>query len=172
MNRNEIITLYYNDKGVNDAIANICPKHLRDDLKQHIFLILSEKTEGEIVAMHYRQQIRFFIVRIIINSIRGNGRSDFAKLFRSHEELTDEPEEINFNPIEYLEAFAQRETDEKKIEECIKEIENLHPYYRILLKAYAEKGSYRKAAAATEFNTMTVFDAVKKAKQEIKEKIK
>lgn len=171
MTKNEIITTYYNDKGIDEALTNLCPHYLRDDLKQHIFLILLEKPEGEVVAMHFKGQLRFFIIRIIINSIRGNGRSDFAKQMADSGHPIEDDNQHAFDPIQYIEEFAEREKDEKKIEQCIKVIENLHPYYKILLKTYVESGSYRKAAAATEFNTMTVFDAVKKAKQQIKEQL-
>lgn len=162
MTRNEIITEYYNDKGVNDALINLCPQHLRADLKQHIFLILSEKTEGEVTAMHFKGQLRFFIVRIIINSIRGNGRSDFAKLFRSHEELIDEP-------IVYEENYDHDK--DRLLNQCEAAAQELYWYNQTLLQEYLRVGSYRKVADLIGIPTMAVYDAITKAKQEIKEKV-
>jgi hypothetical protein len=163
MTRNEIITHYYQDENINTSLATLCPEHLRNDLKQHIFLILLEKPEGELIAMHFRGQIRFFIGRIIINSIRGNGRSSFNKLYNpSGEELTTEFIAEDECPVE----------KELSLTECVQAAENLYWYNRELLNQYLELGSYRKVAEKVGIPHMAVFDAVKKAKQEIKEKIK
>ncbi len=163
MNKEQIILQLYRNEAIENCLENCCPAHLRMDLKQHIFIILLDKTEADIISMHTKGMLQFYVIRTILNSVRGNGRSDFNRLFNScGVELKD-------STSIFYEEYNHDE--ERLMNECEAAAQELYWYNKHLLDEYIKLGSYRAVSKAIGIPTMAVFEAVKTAKEQIKKKV-
>lgn len=89
MTKNEVISIIAKEKMVETAIANIAKTNsdVLNDLSQEIYLDLLEKDEQKIVKLYETNQIRFFIVRMILNNLFSKN-SPFYQTFRKNANLT------------------------------------------------------------------------------------
>ena len=85
--KNEIITEFYRRKEFNDCINKQEPEHLRDDLRAEVMLILLETSEEKIKALHEKDELKYYAVRIILNLIQSKTSSFFKKYRQSLVEL-------------------------------------------------------------------------------------
>lgn len=159
--RNDIISELYQSKEVNELISKIRPVELQDDLKQYAFAVLLEKPDQFIIDLHNKKQLRYFLVKIITNSVFTN-RSGFMTLHK----LSNN---IDVDAISDIDDMSSNCHD--LLDNCNKEIKNIYWYNAELLNLYAIHGSYRKVADITQIPTKSVYNAIKKAKEQIKEKI-
>ena len=74
---------------VETAIANIAKTNsdVLNDLSQNIYLDLLEKDEQKIVKLYEDNQIRFFVVRMILNNLFSKN-SPFYQTFKKNANLT------------------------------------------------------------------------------------
>ena len=160
MTKNQIITELYQSKEVEELILKIQPSDLRDDLKQYVFHVLCEKPDEFIIELNSKNQLKYYAVRIITNSIFSD-RSFFYVNYRNQKEV-------------YCDQFADikdEETNHDLLDKCEKEVEKLYWYNQELLKLYAKNGSYRAVSQETGIPVKSVHNAVKKAKIQIRSKL-
>jgi hypothetical protein len=189
--KNKILTALYQSKELADLLNKMNPEHLREDLKQELFLALTETPESKIIALHEKGQLRFYACRIVLNMIASN-TSPFHKKFRQcvlsfmddlphPEEREEESRSFGLN-----QAFATdfNEVEEKEyqhnalltaVNKCLDEM----PYYeQNLFKAYVEAGSAGKMIKAMKQQTghyipkRSILVTVKKVKDQIRKEVK
>lgn len=160
-NKNEIITELYVSKEVNDLIKKIKPVELQDDLKQYAFTVLCEKSSEFIIELNNKKQLKFFLVKIISNSVFSN-RSGFLTQHKINDEL-------------HLDTIEQQVDHEdhyhEMIDKCVIESKKLYWYNQELLNLYSIHRSYRAVSEITNIPVKSIHNAIKKAKQQIKKTI-
>ena len=89
MTKNEVVNIIAKEKMVETAIANIAKTNsdVLNDLSQEIYLDLLEKDEQKIVKLYEANQIRFFVVRMILNNLFSKN-SPFYQTFKKNANLT------------------------------------------------------------------------------------
>jgi len=87
MHKNEIIGQIAKDKLVEDIISNCqVPSQYKDDLSSMVYLILLETDEEKIIGMYERDELRFYITRIVLNNYNSK-TSPFHKTYRKYERM-------------------------------------------------------------------------------------
>lgn len=72
MTKNEIIERIAKEKMIEEIINNLAigeTKFNLDDLKQDVYLALLNKDEDKIIQLYINKQLKFYIVRMIINQL-------------------------------------------------------------------------------------------------------
>lgn len=89
MTKNEIIEKLAKERLVETAVANIAKTNsdILNDLSQEIYLDLLQKDEQKIVKLYESNQIRFFVVRMILNNLFSKN-SPFYQTFRKNTNTT------------------------------------------------------------------------------------
>ena len=161
LTKNDIISKLYLNKEVDDLISKIKPEDLRDDLKQYAFQVLCEKPDEFIIELNDKKQLKYFLVKIISNSIFSN-RSGFLTQHRNNRELNTDiiPDIIDDN-----ESYHQL------IDKCVDESKKIYWYHQELLQLYAIHGTYRAVSEITNIPVKSIHNAIKKAKETIKQNI-
>lgn len=160
-NKNEIITALYNSKEVNDLIRKIKPSDLQDDLKQYAFTVLCEKPAEFIIELNHKKQLKFFLVKIISNSVFSN-RSGFLTQHKLSDELHHDVMEQQVDTADNYHEL---------IDKCVIESKNLYWYNQELLNLYSIHGSYRAVSEITKIPVKSIYNAIKKAKTQIKKSL-
>lgn len=150
MESTQIIADIYQSSEITEVLSKVNPEHIRDDLRQHIFLELLEKPDAFIVDLNKRGKLKCFIVKMIYNTSRFT-KSRFAKE-RGKEVMVDQLPDI----IEEVE------------EEIVIPIDKIKEYDGGLLQLYAEFGTYQRVSTLTGIPVTSVFNTIKKAKRNIK----
>ena len=91
MTKNEIIEIIAKERLVEQICSNIakssdCDDTLKD-LSQEIYLDLLSKDEEKIVNLYETNQIRFFVVRMILNNLFSKN-SPYYQTFKKNANLT------------------------------------------------------------------------------------
>ena len=161
MLRNEIITEFWESKSVKEAFEKMQPVELQADLKAEVFLILCEMEEEKLIGLYERNELKYYMVRIMLNMIKSD-RSSFFKNYRNYVELLE-------NDVEVV------ETDPSETYEKIElHLQNLHWYNRELFKLYALdfKKNAKELSRKTGIPYMSIVRSINKTKAEIKKNIK
>lgn len=89
MNKNDVIGKLAKERLVETIVSNIAKTNsdVLNDLSQNIYLDLLEKDEQKIVKLYESNQIRFFVVRMILNNLFSKN-SPFYQTFRKNANLT------------------------------------------------------------------------------------
>jgi hypothetical protein len=125
MVKNKILAEYWDLKEVNDAFAKMQPEELQYDLKAEVFLVLCEMNEDKLKGMYERNELKFYIVRIMLNMIKSD-RSTFYKNYRNHIEFVDVDKDfeiINYDKMDLIDKL------EKNLEGCDRYYGKKCPYY-------------------------------------------
>lgn len=160
-NKNEIITTLYQSKEVNDLIRKIKPVELQDDLKQYAFTVLCEKPDEFIIELNNKKQLKFFLVKIISNSVFSN-RSGFLTQHKLNDELHVDVMEQQIDTADNYHEL---------IDKCVIETKKLYWYNQELLNLYSIHGSYRAVSEITKIPVKSIYNAIKKGKQQIKKSL-
>lgn len=160
MDRNKIIEDLWLSKEVNQAFAKMQPEDLRDDLKSEVFMVLLELSDEKLFGMSERNELRFFLVRVMLNMIKSD-RSSFYKNYRNHVEL-DVKEKFD-NDEEYN-LFDRLEDS----------MVDMHWYQKEIIKLYAL--NFNKNAKELSKDTgipyMSIIRTLKQTKNELRKKIR
>lgn len=158
--RNEIIEKLWRSKEVNQAFAKMQPEDLQEDLKSEVFCVLLELSEEKLQGMYERNELKFYIVRIMLNMIKSD-RSGFWKKYRNFTEL--ETKEIKEEHYEE-EIFDNLESS----------LLTLHWYQAELLNIYANEfnSNAKEVSKATGIPYMSIIRTLKQTKNELKKKIR
>jgi len=159
MGRNEILVEFWQSEEVNKAFSKMHPIELQDDLKSEVFLILSELPEDKLIALYDRKELRFYIVRVMLNLVQ-NANNQFYKKYRNFVEYTHK---------EIIEIVQEDITDIVKIS-----VDNLHWYKKELLRLYTEEFNCNPKALSrdTGIPYMSIIRTLNITKSELKSKIR
>lgn len=81
--RTKILTDLYNSKDIETLLSKMEPADLRGDLKQELFVVLAEKDPLFIEELHFKKQLNFYAVRIVLNMVKSSS-SRFHHMYRKH----------------------------------------------------------------------------------------
>jgi hypothetical protein len=157
--RNEILVEFWNSKDVNNAIAKMHPVELQQDLKSEVFLILAELDNDKIVGLYQRKELKFYIVRIILNLVKSTDKKFFQK-YR--------------NFIEYKEIDTAEVFQEDIIDNVINAVDELYWYQKEVLRLYANEFdcNARELSRKTGIPYMSLIRTINQTKKELKKKIR
>lgn len=159
MGRNEILTEFWLSEEVNKAFSKMHPIELQDDLKAEVFLILAEFPDEKIIGLYERKELRFYIVRIMLNLVQ-NSNNQFFKQYR--------------NFVEYTQTEITDEVQEDLTDKVNLSLVDLHWYKKELLRTYTE--DFKCNAKALSRNTgipyMSIIRTLNITKSELKSKIR
>ena len=165
MVKNEILAEFWESKEVNDAFGKMQPEELRYDLKAEVFLVLCEMDEEKLVGMYNRNELKFYIVRIMLNMIKSD-RSTFYKNYRNHiefagNEAAKELNKLNEEPTELFEKLERK-------------LEDLHWYNKEILKLYAIdfKKNAKELSRKTGIPYMSIVRTINKTKKLMKQNLR
>jgi hypothetical protein len=163
MVKNEILAEYWDLKEVNDAFAKMQPEELQYDLKAEVFLVLCEMNEDKLKGMYERNELKFYIVRIMLNMIKSD-RSTFYKNYRNHIEFVDVDKDfeiINYDKMDLIDKLE-------------KNLEGLHWYNKEILKLYAIdfKKNAKELSRKTGIPYMSIVRTINKTKKLMKTNIR
>lgn len=181
--RNKIIAELFTSKEFNDCIKKMQPVELQDDLRAEVALILCEKKDEVIIALHNASPfaLKYYTVRIILNLIQSK-TSPFYKKYRQpiyeYSELFSGKEHDEFriknisqystNEEQEAEDFNKRMQKELKEDNVMRIIDGLYWYDREILKLYIEKGDYRTVAKELNISWSSIYDTIQMAINKIK----
>lgn len=161
MVKNEILGQYWTLKEVNDAFEKMQPEELRYDLKAEVFLVLCEMNEDKLVGLYERNELKFYIVRIMLNMIKSD-RSTFYKNYRNYTEFVDQ-------------GFASDDYDKTDMFEKLElNMDGLHWYNKEMLKLYAIdfKKNAKELSRKTGIPYMSIIRTINKTKKQMKTNIR
>jgi hypothetical protein len=162
MVKNKILAEYWTLKEVNDAFAKMHPEELQYDLKAEVFLVLCEMNEDKLIGMYERNELKFYIVRIMLNMIKSD-RSNFYKSYRNYTEYVDNDTEVEVN-------FDKSDL----VDKLEKNLEGLHWYNKEILKLYAIdfKKNAKELSRKTGIPYMSIVRTINKTKKQMKTNIR
>ena len=160
MTRHEIIVQLWEDADIRQAIGKMQPVELHDDLRQEMFLVICELEEERLLKMHAEGWVKFFLVRTMVNMVKGD-RSTFFKKFR---QTFFEFLENQNRDVENIATFEEQHQSSNVVE-CV---EALPWYDRELLKLYAEDKNIAKLSKATRIPYRSLFKTITKAKIKVR----
>jgi hypothetical protein len=165
MVKNKILAEFWDLKEVNEAFGKMQPEELRYDLKAEVFLVLCEMDEQKLIGLYERNELRFYIVRTMLNMIKSD-RSTFYKNYRNHIEfvasdLNREIKRINDEPTDLIDKLE-------------KNLEGLHCYNKEILKLYAIdfKKNAKELSRKTGIPYMSIVRTINKTKKQMKQNIR
>ena len=195
--KSTILATLYQSKELESLLAKMHPDHLREDLKQELFLVLCEKSEAEIKRLHDSATLRYYAVRIVCNMVKSN-TSPFFKKYRQVIKQFIEDTEVETTPGSVTASFGINQafvTDFNEVQEQEQSHQNLlnavhqcldgiaqqgqsGEYEVELFKAYVEAGSAGKlnkkmtALTGHSISKRSICSTVKKVRETVKEEVK
>ena len=176
MTKSSILTEIYNSNEVAKVIQTLKPVHLQQDILQHCFLELFEKSEEFIIDLYQRNKLTHYIVKILYNTAHFT-RTTFKKqlgkeiLFDDLNqtycdgEYTKDDDYVG-SSIEYSRQLLGCIVSEE-YEEISVNLDRLYWYKREILKLYASKGTYQKVSDATNIPASSIYLTVLQARREV-----
>jgi len=157
MDKNGIITELWQSQDLNDALKKMKPVEIQEDLKSELFLIICEIEESKLIDLYDKKQLKFYIVRIMLNLVQSS-KNKFFKNYRNFEEYneTEKPDETE-QPIEVMEF-----------------IEGLYWYQKEILKLYTFdfNKNAKELSRQTGIPYMSLIRTLNQTKKELKKKIR
>lgn len=149
----------WNSIEVNEAISKMHPIELQEDLKSELFLILAEMDEAKLLTLYENKQLRFYVVRVMLNLVRSTDKKFFGK-YRNF---------VEYQPIEKAE-----ESQKDATEFVMQYFEGLYWYEKELLRLYTFEfdRNARKLSRATGIPYMSIIRTLNKTKHHLKSKIR
>ena len=159
MDKNKIIEQYWLNDEVNQAFAKMQPEELQYDLKIEVFMVLLEMDDEKLFGLYERNEIRFYIVRTMLNMIKSD-RSQFWKKYRNYTEYEhNEKAEVEQNSV---------------IDIMENGIEKLHWYQKEILNLYTFEfnKNAKELSRKTGIPYMSIIRTLKQTKNELKKHIR
>lgn len=157
MDRNAIISELWSSDDLNEALKKMKPVEIQEDLKSELFLIICEIDESKLIDLYDKKQLKFYIVRIMLNLVQSS-KNKFFKNYRNFEEYneTEKPDEQD-EPIEVMDY-----------------IESLYWYQKEILKLYTFdfNKNAKELSRQTGIPYMSLIRTLNQTKKELKKKIR
>jgi hypothetical protein len=159
LGRNEILIEFWQSEEVNKAFSKMHPIELQDDLKSEVFLILAELPEQKLIDLYNKKQLRFYVVRIMLNLVQ-NSNNQFYKRYRNFVEYTAQ---------EIVESHQEDISHKVRLS-----VDDLHWYKKELLRLYTEefKCNAKALSRDTGIPYMSIVRTLNITKSELKSKIR
>ena len=159
MDKNKIIEQYWLNDEVNQAFAKMQPEELQYDLKVEVFMVLLEMDDAKLYGLYERNEIKFYIVRTMLNMIK-SGRSGFWKKYRNYTEYVGR-EIVETEDVVVIDIMEQA-------------IENLHWYQKEILNLYTFNfnKNAKELSRQTGIPYMSIIRTLKQTKTELKKHIR
>jgi len=159
LGRNEILIEFWQSEEVNKAFSKMHPIELQDDLKSEVFLILAELPEQKLIDLYNKKQLRFYVVRIMLNLVQ-NSNNQFYKRYRNFVEYTAQ---------EIVESYQEDISQKVRLS-----VDDLHWYKKELLRLYTEefKCNAKALSRDTGIPYMSIVRTLNITKSELKSKIR
>lgn len=172
--RDQILTNLFRSKDLANCIAKMEHRHLHDELKSELFLVLSELPCDKLVEMKEQGWLNYYVFRTISNMVNSS-TSRFYKVFRQSG-LNTYPVEYcghtSFEKPEEIELRKELEVrEESDIEEMKEIIEGLYWYDKAIMKLYLKHNSIRKVAQQLEIPPSSIHETVTRCKQIIRNQL-
>lgn len=135
------------------------PIELQEELKSELFLRIAEIPEEKLIDLYNKKQLRFYIVRIMLNLIRSTDHK-FYKKFRNF---------VEYVPIEIIEV------EQIDVTTIVKEqYESLYWYEKEIFRLYTFEFNCnaKKLSIALGIPYISVVRTINKIKQDLKTKIR
>jgi len=157
--RNEILTEFWSSREVNEAISKMKPVELQEDLKSEVFLILAELDQQKLVDLYDRKQLRFYIVRIMLNLVQSTDK----KFYRKYRDF-----------VEWVEVEKEDVKEVDITEGILNHVEGLYWYQKEILRLYAFEfnGNARELSRKTGIPYMSIIRTLNQTKNELRKKIR
>jgi hypothetical protein len=163
--KNQIIEALAMDKHMLREIKKICKCTDVDDLMQIIYIYLLEMKDGIITTIHGKKQLKWFIIRLVLNQINSTTSLYYRQYKRNSQKydpvLMGHEVGIDWN----LDAIN---------EIALKEIEKLPFYQRNIFNLVAENPDKTFPQLGEEYNIKgySVFYTYNKVRQKLKKSIR
>ena len=166
MVKNEILAKLWDSKEVNDAISKMQPEELQYDLKAEIFLVLAEMDENKLLGLYERKELKFYIVRIMLNMIKSD-RSTFYNHYRNF---------VEFDTFKYTEheKINQTNAEHDFIDKLENNMVDMHWYNKEILRLYALEFKFnaKEISRQTGIPYISIIRTLNKTKTDLKKKLK
>lgn len=178
LSKSHVLTTLFTSTEIEEVLKKINPAYIRDDVRQHVFLILFEKDEAFIIDLHERGKLRSYVAKTLYNTAHYS-ESSFNRQLRRRTEIPTDSFEGDSKPendesTKVNQTFGAPPDQEEPydyealVESCSLNLSKIYWYNRDMLRLYVELGSYQKVSDATGIPKRSVYDAVKKAKEDMK----
>jgi len=182
--KSNILTEIYNSSEVAKVIQTLKPVHLQQDILQHCFLELFEKSDEFIIDLYTRNKLKNYIVKILYNTAHFT-RTSFAMQYKSKEMpfsdlfLAGQNENFadtmsDFEEDEHLLDWVKKqkikinnEGSDFNHNDINGSLNKLYWYKREILKLYAKEGTYQKVSDATNIPASSIYLTVLQARREV-----
>lgn len=146
-------------KDVDDAIKKMHPVEMQEDLKSELFLVIAELDEVKLIELYRKNQLKFYMVRVMINMVRSS-KSKFYKNYRNYQEYV---------PIEIQE---NEQSDVTQI--MLEHIEGLYWYNKTILHLYTFEfnKNAKELSRHTGIPYQSIIRSLNDTKRELKKKIR
>jgi hypothetical protein len=135
------------------------PVELQEELKSELFLRIAEIPEEKLIDLYHKKQLRFYVVRIMLNLIRSTDHK-FYKKFRNF---------VEYVPIEKI------ENEQVDVSNYVREhYESLYWYEKEIFRLYTFQFdcNAKKLSIALGIPYISVVRTINKIKQDLKTKIR
>lgn len=139
------------------------PDHLQEDLRQEVMVILLNKPPELICGLEARRELRWYVVRIILNMVKSKS-SPFIKTYRRF--TTDVIPEM---PVKELNGRVHRECMEQAVIRFINT--ELYWYDKEIVQMYMRLGSYRDIEKETGIPWESAYGTVRRVTDRIKKEV-
>lgn len=157
--RSDILVEFWESHELNEAISKMHPIELQEELKSELFLRIAEIPEEKLIDLYNKKQLRFYVVRIMLNLIRSTDHK-FYKKFRNF---------VEYVPIEVVEV------EQLDVTTIVKEqYESLYWYEKEIFRLYTFEFNCnaKKLSIALGIPYISVVRTINKIKQDLKTKIR
>lgn len=157
--RNDILIEFWESQEVNHAISKMQPIELQEELKSELFLRIAEIPEDKLIDLYNKKQLRFYVVRIMLNLIRSTDHK-FYKKFRNF---------VEYVPIEEI------ENEQVDVSNYVREhYESLYWYDQEIFRLYTFQFdcNAKKLSHALGIPYISVVRTINKIKKDLKTKIR
>jgi len=157
--RNNILIELWDSAEVNAAISKMHPKELQEDLKSEVFLILAELDEKKLIDLYEKKQIKFYMVRIMLNLVQSTDKKFYGK-YR--------------NFVEYVEVEKEDVKEDDISDNITKAFESLYWYQREILRLYTYQfdKNAKELSRQTGIPYMSIIRTLNQIKKELKKELR
>ena len=161
--KNEIITNFYNDPDISEAIAKMNPVELQDDLRQEMFLVLCEMDGQRLIDMHKNGFLKYYLVRTMLTMIKSDRSTFHSKFRRVFMEIGSGFED---RPID---VDVSNEQLHNTIDGAMKK---LHWYENGVFQLYSQNRNISELSRQTQIPYRSLSKTISDTRKKIKEKMK
>jgi RNA polymerase sigma factor (sigma-70 family) len=170
MNARELLTQLYTSDEIRELKQKLEPKHLAEDIIQHVFTEMYTKPDSFLEDLVQRQKFKPYIVKQIWNTCYYR-RTPFSQAYGlDNETPTDFCDNARYEVIRY-ESEPSRVDKEKQMHQLRTMMGEMHWYKARVFELYAELGTYRAVSEITGIPTTSVYRTVQELKKELKQKL-